>query len=144
MTLRCLLDTGIAAIPLARTPDPDVLRKLRKRSSECALPSPVWSELLLAVEALKAGSEPRLMVERYLHEVLRRAFPVLPFDDGAAAWHGREMARRVRAGERVGMVDSQIAAIAVVGGLTLVTTNPRPYLGYPGLRVERWGSHAPA
>jgi tRNA(fMet)-specific endonuclease VapC len=139
MTLRCLLDTGIAATPLGKSPDPEVVRKLGKRSAECAIPAPVWSELLLAVEALKPGSEPRVATERYLHEVLRRSFPILPFDDAAAAWHGREIARRARSGSRVGVVDSQIAAIAVVGGLTLVTTSPQAYAGYPGLRVERWG-----
>ncbi|HEY2509766.1 MAG TPA: PIN domain-containing protein [Polyangiaceae bacterium] len=138
MTLRYLLDTGVVAEPVTRDPDADVLKRLRKRGGECAIAAPVWQELLLAVESLPAGTERRAIVERYLQEVVRPSFPVLPYDDAAAAWDARERARRAKAGGRVGVADGQIAAIAVTAGLALVTTSPKEFAGYPGLRVESW------
>ena len=138
MTLRYLLDTGVVSEPVTRSPGAETLRRLRKKAPECAIAAPVWQELLVAVEALPAGSEPRRLVERYLQDVVRPSFPVLPYDEAAAAWHARERARRARAGERPTVADGEIAAIAVTAGLVLVTTTPKAFAGYPGLRVETW------
>ena len=139
MMLRYLLDTAVVAEPVAMRPDEELLRRLRKKAPECAIAAPVWQELLLAVEALPAGSERRLLLERYLQEVVRPSFPVLPYDEAAAAWHARETARRAREGTRMARADGEIAAIAVTAGLALVTTTPKEFAGYPGLRVESWG-----
>jgi tRNA(fMet)-specific endonuclease VapC len=139
MTLRFLIDTRVVVEPIVRAPDAEVLRRLRKKAPECALAAPVWQELLLAVETLPAGSERRILVERYLQEVVRPSFPILPYDDAAAGWHARETARRARAGTRMPRVDGEIAAIAVTAGLALVTTTPKHFAGYPSLRVETWG-----
>ncbi len=138
MTLRYLLDTVVVAEPIARRPDDALLRRLRSKAPECAIAAPVWQELLLAAEALPAGSDGRILLERYLQEVVRRSFPILPYDDAAAAWHARETARRARAGSRLSRADGEIAAIAVTAGLALITTSPKDFAGVPGLRVESW------
>ena len=138
MKLRYLLDTGVVADPVTREPNAEILRRLRRKGSECAIAAPVWHELLMAVEALPGGSESRGLFDRYLQDVVRPSFPVLPYDTDAAAWHARDRARRLRAGQRPVHADGQIAAIAVTAGLTLVTTRPRDYEGTPGLRVESW------
>jgi tRNA(fMet)-specific endonuclease VapC len=136
--LRYLLDTGVVADPVTREPNAEILRRLRKKSAECAIAAPVWHELRMAVETLPGGSEARGLLDRYLQDVVRPSFPVLPYDADAAAWHSRDRARRLRAGQRPVHADGEIAAIAVTAGLTLVTTRPRDYEGYPGLRVESW------
>jgi tRNA(fMet)-specific endonuclease VapC len=141
--LRYLLDTGVVADPVAREPNAEILKRLRRKGAECAIAAPVWHELLMAVETLPGGSEARGLLGRYLQDVVRPSFPVLPYDDAAAAWHARDRARRLRAGQRPVQADGEIAAIAVTAGLTLVTTRPKDYAGYPGLRVESWSRANP-
>jgi predicted nucleic acid-binding protein len=48
---------------------------------------------------------------------------MLAFDEAAATWAGREDARLARRGVTVSCEDLQIAAIAAVGGLTLVSAD---------------------
>lgn len=141
MTLRYLLDTAVVGAPVLTTPDADVVRRLEKKGQECAVPAPVWSELLTAAERLPPGSDRRATLERYLQEVVRRSFPVVPFDDTAAAWLARESARRARVGRDLRTVDGQIEAIAVTRGMALVTSakEAKHHAEVPGLRVEVWG-----
>jgi tRNA(fMet)-specific endonuclease VapC len=44
----------------------------------------------------------------------------------------------VSAGKTPPFVDGQIAAIAAVHGLVLVTRNVRDFLSFSGVRVESW------
>ena len=62
------------------------------------------------------------------------AISVLPFDSAAAAAFDGLVARRVR----VGTMDLRIAAIALAGGLVLVTRNVSDFRQVPGLVVEDW------
>ncbi len=74
----------------------------------------------------------------YLSEVVRVSFPILPYDDRAALWHGEERARLESLGARTPHVDAQIAAIAHTNGLILVTANPRDFSRHEGLAVQDW------
>jgi tRNA(fMet)-specific endonuclease VapC len=65
---------------------------------------------------------------------------ILPYDASAAAWHARERARLTRRGKRPAFVDGQIAAIAAVNDLVLVTRNLRDFSGFSGLEIESWFS----
>ena len=66
------------------------------------------------------------------------SFPVLDYDHEAADWHARQRARLVAAGQMPPFVDGQIAAIAHVNDLILVTSNDRDFEKFQGLRLERW------
>jgi tRNA(fMet)-specific endonuclease VapC len=57
---------------------------------------------------------------------------------GEATWHGLERARQERIGRPGPYVDSQIAAIAQVNGLILVTANVKGFSRFTDLRVEDW------
>ncbi len=70
--------------------------------------------------------------------VVLPSFPVLEYDRDAADWHARERARLSALGRTPPIVDGQIAAIAYVNGLFLVTTNERHFEGFRGLRLEVW------
>jgi tRNA(fMet)-specific endonuclease VapC len=83
-------------------------------------------------------SEKRRAIDAYLEEVVRRALPILPYDEEAAAWHARERARLERRGRLPAAADGQIAAIAHVNELILVTANVRDFRRFSGLRVEDW------
>ena len=63
---------------------------------------------------------------------------ILPFDQRAAEWHASERARLGGIGLTPPFVDSQIAAVAFVNDLTLVTANTADFSNFDGLRVEDW------
>jgi tRNA(fMet)-specific endonuclease VapC len=71
-------------------------------------------------------------------EVVRVSFPILPYEESAAAWHARERARLERAGRSMPYVDGQIAAIACLAGLTLVTRDTKHFEPFRGLEVIDW------
>ena len=63
---------------------------------------------------------------------------VLDYTNTAAEWHARERARLVARGQTPPILDGQIAAVAAVNDLTLVTFNVRDFNRFEGLRVESW------
>jgi tRNA(fMet)-specific endonuclease VapC len=77
-------------------------------------------------------------LEEYLHGVVRRSFPILPYDDVAAERHGRERARLEDRGKTPPFVDGQIAAIAHSQGLTLVTANIDDFRYFDELELADW------
>ena len=139
MTLRYLLDTNIVSVPVWKQPDLRVVDRLNAVGSECAIASPVWHELSFGCNRLPKGKR-RSALEAYLRDVVRNSFPILPYDEAAAAWHGKERARLEAAGQPTPFVDGQIAAIASVHGLILVTANDRHFSAFAGLRLENWSS----
>ena len=103
----------------------------------CAIAAPVWHELVFGCTRLPSGKR-RDMVEEYLQTVIRVSFAILPYDDAAAQWHGKERARLERVGKTPPFVDGQIAAIARQHELILVTANPRDFVSFKGIQVVDW------
>ena len=137
MTLKFLLDTTIVCAPIAKEPNKRVVKRLEQHSAFCAIAAPVWHELVYGSSRLPAGKR-RTALEEYLHTVVRRSFPVLPYDDVAAEWHGRERARLEESGRTPPFIDGQIAAIASSQGLTLVTANTKDFHGFTDLETADW------
>jgi tRNA(fMet)-specific endonuclease VapC len=137
--LRYLLDTSIVSEPIKVRPALAVVERLRERGDDCVIAAAVWQELRFGALRLPK-SRRRETIERYLSEVVRVAYPVLPYDEAAADWHARERARLERAGRTAAFVDGEIAATAAVAGAVLVTANPRHFRAFQGLRVEDWTS----
>lgn len=65
-------------------------------------------------------------------------FVSLPFDDEAAMVYGRIRAYLADRGTPIGANDLQIAAIALVHNLILVTHNTGEFIRVPRLRWEDW------
>jgi tRNA(fMet)-specific endonuclease VapC len=80
----------------------------------------------------------RAALDAYLRDVVQGSFPILPYDEAAATWHGEERARLEALGRPAPFVDGQIAAIAHVHGLILATTNDKDFVRFKGLKVENW------
>lgn len=137
MTLRYLLDTSIVSVPVSKNPDPGILQGLEKHGPECAIAAPVWHELTYGCRRLPEGKR-RVALDAYLQDVVRASFPILPYDEVAATWHGRERARLEALGRPAPYVDGQIAAIAQMNALVLVTANPGDFSGFKDLKVENW------
>lgn len=139
MTLRFLLDTNIASAPIAMKPNRRLIGRLTEQSVYCAIAAPVWHELIYGCEHLAEGKR-RRAINDYLTTVVKTSFPILPYDEPAALWHGKERARLEKAGKSVPFVDGQIAAIAKRHDLTLVTANPKHFALFDGLTIVDWTS----
>jgi tRNA(fMet)-specific endonuclease VapC len=139
VTLKFLLDTTIVSAPVTKAPNQKVGKKLEQQSAHCAVAAPVWHELIYGASRLPAGKR-RTALEEYLHGVIRRSFPILPYDDAAAEWHGKERARLEETGRTPPFVDGQIAAIARTQNLTLVTMNTKDFKWFADLETTDWGA----
>ena len=137
MTLKFALDTSIVSAPIAKAPNRQAIKRLAQHGPYCAIPAPVWHELLYGCDRLPAGKR-RTDLEDYLHRVVGASFPVLPYDEAAAEWHATERARLDASGKTAPFVDSQIAAIARTRNLTLVTANSKDFRSFDGLDLADW------
>ena len=138
--LRYLLDTNIVSQPLTKVPSAGVLRKLRALAEQCAIAAPVWHELQYGCRRMPAGKR-REALEDYLADVVLHSFEILPYDDAAAKRHAIERTKLEQGGTTVPFVDGQIAAIALVNELVLVTGNVRDFAPFAELTVENWAQH---
>jgi tRNA(fMet)-specific endonuclease VapC len=136
MTIRYLLDTNIVSEPLRPEPDGKLLWHLREHENEMAIPAVVWHELRFGAERLPSSMK-RTAIERYLVEVVAATLPILPYDEQAASWHAIYRARLVAAGKTPPIADGQIAAIAAVHTLVLVTANKADFVDF-AIPVENW------
>jgi tRNA(fMet)-specific endonuclease VapC len=134
---RYLLDTSIVSSPISKQPSPEVLKQLEEHGHECAIPSPVWHELTFGCQRLPRGKR-RDAIETYLQDVVLASFAVLGYDEDAAHWQGIERARLEGLGKSAPYADGQIAAIAYVNELTLVTANVKDFARFKGVEVENW------
>ncbi len=116
-----------------------MLARIEEHEGEIATCSVVWHELRYGAARLPA-SKKRRAIETYLEDVVRRALPILPYDEESATWHARERARLGRRGRPPSSGDGQIAAIARVNDLVLVTTKVNDFRRFERLSVHDWSS----
>jgi tRNA(fMet)-specific endonuclease VapC len=84
------------------------------------------------------SSKKRSAIEAYLEEAVRSALPILPYDEQAATWHAKERARLRKRGRPPSAADGQIASIARVNELVVVTANVKDFRRFEGLEIENW------
>ena len=137
MSLRYLLDTTVVSSPISKRPNPNIVERLETYGHECAIAAPVWHELIYGYQRVPRGQR-RAALEAYLQEVVLRSFPVIAYDEAAAYWHGRERARLENLGRTAPFIDGQIAAIASVNDLILVTANLKDFARFKNLEVVDW------
>ena len=135
--IRYLLDTNTVSEPARRLPNPSVQARIETHEQEIAVSSVVWHEMLYGLERMPTGRR-RDFLAKYVLEVVRIAFPILPFDAAAAEWLALERARLEALGRPRPALDGMVAAVAATRGLILVTRNTDDYQGYVGLHVEDW------
>ncbi len=135
--MKYLLDTNLVSELIKPHPDTGVIEKFRRYQKELATAAPVWHELQFGCYRIPL-SRKRELLELFLEEVIRRNLPILPYDEQAARWHAMERARLTLAGKTPSFVDGQIAAVAVINGLNLVTRNIKNFELFSGLKWEVW------
>lgn len=137
MTVRFLLDTNVLSEPMKPRPDPGIVRRMAEHAAEMAVPAPAYHELVFGIERLPR-SRRRETLERYLEEAVHAALSILPYDAKAARWHASERARLTAIGRTPPFVDGQIAAVARVNGLVLVTANLSDYQDFADVETADW------
>jgi tRNA(fMet)-specific endonuclease VapC len=134
---RYLLDTNVLSQPLRPRPNQAILERLLTYRDSVATGAPVLHEMLFGAHRMPP-SRKRSAYERYIEESVRRAMPILAYDEAAAEWHAVERARLTALGRTPPFADGQIAAIAAVNGMVLVTANVADFQHFQGLEVDDW------
>ncbi len=136
-TPQFLLDTNILSEPLRPLPNPRVMELLIRHSSLTATATVVFHEMLYGCYRLP-NSRKRQTIEAYLREEVEAKLLILAYDTVAAKWHATERARLVQLGKTPPFADTQIAAIAAVNNLILVTNNVSDYADFLDIRLDNW------
>ncbi len=128
-----LLDTNSWIHYLKHAGSPVRARLQTLQPSDVVSCSVVRAELLHGAE--KYGNR-----DRRVATVVQTLAPFrsLPFDDDAAAVYAHIRHALELAGATIGPYDLQIAAICLLHGLTLVTSNTNEFARVGGLQVEDW------
>ena len=135
--MKYLLDTNVLSESVKKKPDHGVLELFEKQQHEIATAAPVWHELQFGCRRLP-HSRRRKAIDEFLTNVVQRTMPILPYDEMAAQWHAKERARLSAKGIPPSFVDGQIAAIAFVNNLVLVTRNVQDFQSFSGIKIEIW------
>jgi tRNA(fMet)-specific endonuclease VapC len=135
--MKYLLDTNVLSEAVKTSPQKAVLKSIERHQHELATAAPVWHELCFGCRRLPASRKRRLL-ENYLNEIIKPNMIILPYDEHAAEWHAKERARLSSRGQTPSFVDGQIASIAKINGLILVTRNSVDFKEFSELTLENW------
>ena len=135
--MKYLLDTNVLSESVKTSPQKSVLKLTERHQHEIVTAAPVWHELFYGCQRLPV-SRKREILETFLYDVLKPNMTILPYGEQAAEWHAKERARLASLGQMPSFVDGQIAAIAKVNGLVLVTRNSTDFKKFSGLQLENW------
>lgn len=118
-------------------PDRRVIRWLDVQSERDVWISAITvAEIRLGIALLPGGRRKSLLMD-LAEQVFQEDFTdrCLPFDYDAALAYARVVPERNRQGRPIIVEDAQIAAIALVADLTLVTRNTKDFSGIKGLKL---------
>lgn len=128
-------DTCISLLD-GREPDKqqNILTRLeRLHQPEIFLSTVTVSELSFGVENSRFRKANLAALDAFLLD-----FRIMPFDETAAREAGRVRAELEKKGQRIGAMDTLIAAHAKSLGLPVVTNNVADFSRVRGLKVENW------
>lgn len=137
MKLKYLIDTNILSEPLKKQPDSKVVRRLLDNINDIATAAPVIYEMVQGAMCLPE-SKKRTRILRYLNEFVYPNLSILPYETQTAKLHGELQAKLVSTGKTAPMIDGQIAAIAQLHQLILVTRNIADFKNFSELKIENW------
>ena len=135
--MKYLLDTNVLSESVKTSPQKSVLNLTQRHQHEIVTAAPVWHELCYGCQRLPV-SRKREILANFLYNVLKPNMTILPYDERATEWHAKERARLTVLGQIPSFVDGQIAAVAKVNGLILVTRNTPDFEKFSGLKLENW------
>jgi tRNA(fMet)-specific endonuclease VapC len=132
-----LLDTNILSEPAKKNPDSNVMQLFEEHDGQFATSAIVWHELNYGCAALP-DSKRKSELQSYLSTLANNGLLILPYDHSAAEWFAQQRAVLKVCGKTAAYVDGEIAAVAVVNNLTLVSRNTDDFQFFEGLIIENW------
>jgi len=135
-----LLDTNIISQVTKPEPDENLMKNLELHSGTCAISSITWFELLNGV-ALLPESKKKTKLNSFLHDYVKPSFPIIPYDDHAAAINTDITGRLIPKGCPTPILDTQITSIAIANNMILVTDNEKDFEIFTkrcSLMMENW------
>ena len=132
-----LLDTNIVSEAVKPQPNPLVLQRLQTSVGKIAIASVTWHELLYGMRRLP-NSKRKQDLERYLMDVVVTTMTIIPYEKLAADWLATDRSRLASIGKTPSYPDGQIASIAAVNQLVLVSRNISDFADFNGLVLENW------
>jgi tRNA(fMet)-specific endonuclease VapC len=137
VAINYLLDTNILSELSKQNPNTKVINCVNKLGNQCATASLVMHELNYGILSLPVGKRQNNLA-LFLKQLENYRFPVLPYDGIAAQVHATERVYLQSQGLTPAFVDGQIAAIARVNDLTLITRNTKDFVNFRDLLLENW------
>lgn len=135
--LKYLLDTNILSEPARQNPNTKVMDRFQQYDGQFATSSIVWHELLYGVTLLP-NSKKKLQLQGYLNMLRDNGLIIIPYDFAAATWLAEQRAALRSQGKTAAYVDGEIAAVAAVNSLTLVTRNTDDFKYFENLTLDNW------
>ena len=126
-----LLDTNVVSEAIRERPNPAVMAWLKQNGARAFIPSIVVAELQLGIELMPQGRR-RQDLETWFLGLVQGSFAdrILAFDAEAALAFGRIVAGARRSGRPTPVADAQIAAVALVHGLSVATRDVADFAGF--------------
>lgn len=132
-----LLDTNILSEPARKIPDMKVMQRFSESDGQYATAAVVWHELQYGCELL-ANSKRKTQLQSYLSTLQDNGLIIIPYEKTAAEWFALQRASLKRQGKTVTYAEGEIASIAAVNNLTLVTRNIGDFVNYKNLKLDNW------
>lgn len=135
--MKFLLDTNIISEVMRPQPNPMVMKQLELNSIFSCTSATVWLELWHGIHSMQ-DSPRKESLAKYMSLLADDGFEVLPFCQESAEWLAKERVRLKAKGIIATKYDSEIAAVAVVNQLTLVTNNTKDFQVFDDLSLTSW------
>ena len=132
-----LIDTNILSEPARKQPNSNVMQRLAQYDGQYVTAAVVWHELHYGCELL-AESKRKTELQSYLLTLQDGGLIILPYDQLAAEWYAKQRAVLKAQGKMPAYADGEIAAIAAVNNLTLVTRNTDDFSDFKNLELDNW------
>ena len=118
-----LVDTNVLSELTRPTPEPSVIAWLEVNEPALALPTIALAELRYGIARLPDGRRRSGLLHFWRATCSQFRGRIFSFDERAAERYGDLAAGAERAGRRLNIQDGQIAAIALVHGMSVATRN---------------------
>ena len=135
--MQLLLDANILSELLIPQPSSSVIDRLSYFDRSIAIASVTYYGMVFGYAKL-AASHKKVAIEIFVRQEIQEKLLILPYDEDAAKWHALEVGRLRQIGKTPPHLDGQIAAIAAVNNLTLVTRNTKDFQHFENLKIENW------
>lgn len=131
--MRYLIDTHICIYIINQRPISVIQRFKQVEVGEIGVSTITVSELQYGVAKSRHPEQNQRRLDEFL-----APFPLVPYDERAAAVYGVIRSQLEKRGLPIGPLDLLIAAQAISRGLVLVTNNSREFEGVKALHLENW------